>query len=445
MQERAKETLRSICKRLDIPVFIAIDNTTDSTNDPYLEDLKSLIIERGLGIIEPEIPAQWINLERVIMTEQDKGTSLLTFDEFRQMDLETDVPFNDDKLLREFLTHEHIHGCLMYFDSQGLENIIILDPMILVLFLNLLLEKRPDDREVLYERVSQSGFCRDGIFDKKYVEDLSVEMSQYGIVHKHIKKLLKIIVHLGIAFPLPKTHKTFSSEYFMPSLLQEMPVEKAEQIKTIPQAAPTIVIDFGRTCIPPSIFHRLVAKCLWNNFEPDKEDDSIQIYNGLARFNLTKDKMEWFQLMWKKFQIHISVFDFCDKRPVQKMKCNEALEKIVLILEEIIEIYRHEVVYEINVVCPTHCDPPGLIPVADLIASEHGQSLCRKGQHPHPVKREEMLPVWYPQEVQYFVLLSNPYQFKFFCFVCVEVLRPSQQLRSCRAGQLPINTGPGQA
>ena len=30
-------------------------------------------------------------------------------------------------------------------------------------------------------------------------------------------------------------------------------------------------------------------------------------------------------------------------------------------------------------------------------------------------------------------------------FVCVEVLRPSQQLRSCRAGQLPINTVPGQA
>ena len=30
-------------------------------------------------------------------------------------------------------------------------------------------------------------------------------------------------------------------------------------------------------------------------------------------------------------------------------------------------------------------------------------------------------------------------------FVYVEVLRPSQQLRSCRAGQLPINTVPGQA
>ena len=30
-------------------------------------------------------------------------------------------------------------------------------------------------------------------------------------------------------------------------------------------------------------------------------------------------------------------------------------------------------------------------------------------------------------------------------FVCVEVLRPCQQLRACRAGQLPINTVPGQA
>ena len=30
-------------------------------------------------------------------------------------------------------------------------------------------------------------------------------------------------------------------------------------------------------------------------------------------------------------------------------------------------------------------------------------------------------------------------------FVCVEVLRPCQQLKSNRAGQLPINTVPGQA
>ena len=34
---------------------------------------------------------------------------------------------------------------------------------------------------------------------------------------------------------------------------------------------------------------------------------------------------------------------------------------------------------------------------------------------------------------------------RYILFVCDEVLRPSQQLRSCRAGQLPINTVPGQA
>ena len=39
---------------------------------------------------------------------------------------------------------------------------------------------------------------------------------------------------------------------------------------------------------------------------------------------------------------------------------------------------------------------------------------------------------------------ANPrYQEEQKNFVCVEGLRPSQQLRSCRAGQLPINTVPG--
>ena len=36
-------------------------------------------------------------------------------------------------------------------------------------------------------------------------------------------------------------------------------------------------------------------------------------------------------------------------------------------------------------------------------------------------------------------------QLRYGLFVCVEVLRPSQQLRSCRVGHLPINTVPGQA
>ena len=41
------------------------------------------------------------------------------------------------------------------------------------------------------------------------------------------------------------------------------------------------------------------------------------------------------------------------------------------------------------------------------------------------------------------ILLHNYTQYIYF--VCVDVLRPCQQLRSCRAGQLPINIVPGQA
>ena len=39
--------------------------------------------------------------------------------------------------------------------------------------------------------------------------------------------------------------------------------------------------------------------------------------------------------------------------------------------------------------------------------------------------------------------IDNIYFEQMFCFVCVEVLRHCQQLRSCRAGQLPSNTVPG--
>ena len=45
----------------------------------------------------------------------------------------------------------------------------------------------------------------------------------------------------------------------------------------------------------------------------------------------------------------------------------------------------------------------------------------------------------------YVAMATIQIQLRSGLFVCVEVLRPSQQLRSCRAGQLPINIVPGQA
>ena len=41
--------------------------------------------------------------------------------------------------------------------------------------------------------------------------------------------------------------------------------------------------------------------------------------------------------------------------------------------------------------------------------------------------------------------METPFSHYTFLFVCVDVLRPSQQLRSCRADQLPISTVPGKA
>ena len=61
--------------------------------------------------------------------------------------------------------------------------------------------------------------------------------------------------------------------------------------------------------------------------------------------------------------------------------------------------------------------------------------------------RQNMLMVTLTKRVNYSytsIFLVN--QSSLIClFVCVEVLRPSQQLRSCQAGQLPISTVPGQA
>ena len=346
-----------------------------------------MIVDRGLGIIEPDIP----------VIEQEKGVAILFFEDLKKLNMSTDVPINDDETLREFLNYEHLHGCLMYFESEGLENIIILDPMILVVFLNLLLEKRPKNKVTLFERVSASGFCRDGIFDIRYIKDLAGEFDQTAVINENLDVLLNIIVHLRIAFPLDESLKTGIKEYFMPSLLNEITSEEINELDEDP-AAPTIVIDFGRTYAPPAIFHRLIASCLWSNFKPDTDrHGSVRIFNGHASFVLTEDECEILQLKWKTSQIHITPFERGKAKPLKETKFCTALKEIVRILDEIIDLYRHKLNYELFVVCPQHSEPPCLIPVSKLIAS--GQFPCKPAGRPHAVDRAQLLTFWYPHEV----------------------------------------------
>ena len=61
------------------------------------------------------------------------------------------------------------------------------------------------------------------------------------------------------------------------------------------------------------------------------------------------------------------------------------------------------------------------------------QNAETRGRHPFRLEENGYI---------YEVLLLNMCK-NIICFV--EVLRPCQQLWSCRAGQLPINTVPGQA
>ena len=63
-----------------------------------------------------------------------------------------------------------------------------------------------------------------------------------------------------------------------------------------------------------------------------------------------------------------------------------------------------------------------------------------------PKTCSELLAALTKRQSIYFIKPLWPGTDFFVClFVCVEVLRSCQQLQSCQAGQLPINTVPGQA
>ena len=83
--------------------------------------------------------------------------------------------------------------------------------------------------------------------------------------------------------------------------------------------------------------------------------------------------------------------------------------------------------------------------VLSHLAFKHDEELnTTPGQCSSPAFSIAIYSVRRNIQCKVYMVILNP-GITIVLFVCVEVLWPSQQLRSCRASQLPIYTVPGQA
>lgn len=359
---------------------VAIDNT--STDKKVIDNLRDKILELGLGIMDEEIPAQWIDLQKRIQENKVKGTIFMSFDDIKRLDETMDFPVNEKSRLEAFLRHQHNHGHLIHFSYGGFRDLIILDPDVMAKFLNnLMRDKKQKYRTDNVHRTRM--LTHTGIVNYDFILKAAKMMPEYKGIEENIEKLLKMLIHLWVIRQYKCDEK--GNRYLMPCLLPDKPEELQQKTSTSARnETKSFQIVFPDNQMPPPFFHVLVVGLLneWKLVE--RSLDKPEIYYLYACFRLDSETQQM-EIFWKASSVYINIYNFSRKKKLTDTQIFGILKKIEKRIEDIFHDYRQtDKAYEIRVQCPRHQD---FVSLSTL--RQEGEAMCYS-QFPHAVDMTEV-------------------------------------------------------
>ena len=165
------------------------------------------------------IPIQWLLLELHIRKLCiDEKCTFITYDKIAKMS--RDKNLGEDEFIKDGLRFHHLFGVLLYFEMEGMPELIITDHQWLFDKLTAIVNQynKKINRKLNFDTNSElKTYESKGIFKETLLDGLNIskdfEKSEINI--NPIKYFLKLLQHLRIIAPLNKD----PTEYFMPSLL----------------------------------------------------------------------------------------------------------------------------------------------------------------------------------------------------------------------------------
>lgn len=371
--------LRQVLNTLTQVEFIAIDNTLNVASDTHLMSLRDKILHLGLGIRDEEIPAQWINLENIILQKKAAGKRLLSFKDVQEFDAKSDIPMIEPNRIEAFLEHQHRRGWLMHFCHVDLKDIIILDPSLLADYFNTLLTDKPK-----YE-LPTAGLHKDGIVHKTFLNNAAELVFNVGNSTAYCDIILKILTNLHII------HHYEEDTYFLPCLLPHREDRETLKDSSLSEKAPLLKLSFADAFVPPSFFHVLIAAM---NEEKDmniyKQKDGPRMYNLFACFCFQRETL-WLEVYWLECCVFFELKNYSFKYKIQESAgCNKMIEMMDIVadkIEHILAVYRQDnVEYRFEIECPKH-----KMMFVDLHkAKTENEAMCSEHSEIHAVSWEEI-------------------------------------------------------
>ncbi|KAL3889163.1 hypothetical protein ACJMK2_001516 [Sinanodonta woodiana] len=375
---------------------IAIDNSLKQ--DPRLEHLKKRIFELSSQQKHwgEEKPARWLPLEHAIMTIKASGVKVASFNLIEEINRSSSIKIEERDELIVFLTFQHEIGTILYFNADGLKDMIVLDPQWMIDALKSLItdrtfiEKNPTVTKEWYAFNNKGKLTHeliDAIWTKKDKPDF----------HDNKEYLICVMEKLNIiAKPMSYTldGKSVKEDYYYlaPCILrQETPKEMICPVSD-PEQERTSVLCFvckGKF-LPPPIFHRLVGACLMH-WPIAKQNGENLIYCGCCLFDI--DEYHRLTLHFIGHVIFARVTIIADISQSSKV-CSEARKLIHENLSKITKNLGQSLEFEPHIKCPD-CNADNLEGMIAMPRLQKEKVVCKVHVKPHTLVSRQLLKFWF--------------------------------------------------
>jgi len=331
-----------------------IDITKSQDHDPEdLKELREMILNCGLGIADEKLPARWIDLNIALDKKRSTGTTMISFEDLQKMDERIDVSLGDDESIKSFLEHFHCRGQLMYFPEDGKSDLILLEPTLLVKFLNKLM-RTTESKDVSQAAANHDQSNQDGMVSKEYILQAAKELVPSGHVHKlpGILKRLKIVYEY-------KANAGDIPFYILPGLLpqfepgtSESPCEKGPKLKI------TFSENHLNSGVPIGFFHHLLVAIMTDieGVNIMEVEQKLQIYKTFACLQYLHIAV-LVDISWERDVIYVHINSFASDVQLKDKGLDGFVRNIEKCIRTTMDIYRHtNAAYFLGVECPQHQD-----------------------------------------------------------------------------------------
>ncbi|KAL4237678.1 Leucine-rich repeat serine/threonine-protein kinase 2 [Mactra antiquata] len=359
--------------------FFSIDNTCVCENDQDLHKLRDEIINLGVDVINEEIPAQWINLEHILLSQKAQS-NFLKFCEVVRLDNQSDKPIKDLKAIKKFLDHEQRRGFLLHFESDRTDGLVILDPNILVNLFNTLSLRNPNTGAPLVQSFLKN---RHGIVSKQFIVD--VANHEFG----HYTEVIDTVVHSLLRLNI--IHEFQIDKYIIPSLLRCTDETTKHRVSGHQEKLPILRIFFCNAFINHDFFH-LLCIAMNDNDELTLRYDNDQkpsLYNTFASFEFRKKKTMRLDMYLQNCMIYLHLKNYSKQKIAEAggKIWREIIELVELKMMNVLKMYRQKCGdYKLEVECPRH--PSVFIDLNN--ARKEGEAMCDCDDEEHALSLEEL-------------------------------------------------------